>query len=622
MMKLSSIISDGMVLQRNQLLTIWGETKPFEEVKVFFLEKLFRTTSNNKGEWSISIEPLEAGGPYVMEISGEEETIIIQDILIGDVWLLGGQSNMELPIRRTLDLFAKEMEAVHHPFIRQFSVPQNYNFHGPKKKLEGGNWISATDGNVMEFSAVGYFFAKELYETNGVPIGLIQTAVGGTPIEAWMSEETLREIGGYEGTLDKCKDDDYVAETKSKDEKRHHQWYKELNDDDLGLKSPCWYEESYESSGWKEFQVPNSWRDSELEHIRGSVWFRKEVEIPPTMVEGEAKLVLGTVVDADDTYINGQCIGTTGYKYPPRRYTIPKGLLRPGKNSITVRVISTHTTGGFMKGMPYKLVGSGQEIDLQGTWDYKIGAITETLESPTFFQYKPAGVFNAMIAPLKNYCLIGVLWYQGESNTHQPKGYHKLFERLVNDWRSNWKLGEIPFIYTQLANFAVDEGEESAVKWAELREEQRLSLRTSNTAMAVTIDIGEYNDLHPQDKKTLGQRLALCAKKLVYDKDIVYSGPLYRKMERIGKSIQLSFDHVGSGLVACNGKLKQFSICGANGEFVPATATIEGNTVMVKNNYIEEPYHVRYAWIDNPEGANLYNREGLPASPFTTENNE
>ncbi len=607
-----------MVLQRNQPISITGQTTISSNVSITFNENTYQTIADSNGDWTISIDSQQAGGPYQMVIEGDER-VIIDDILIGDVWILGGQSNMEIPINRTLDLFSEEMKAVNQPFIRQFAVPQQYNFHEPKQMVEGGNWISATPSDVMHFSAVGYFFANELYEKYGVPIGLILTAVGGTPIEAWMKESTLRKLGGYEVEMEKNKDDEYVAATQKSDQERHDKWYEHLNAQDIGLQGVEWFKESTVVSDWNDFIVPNSWKHSELEAIRGSVWFVKEFDLPASMTEGEAMLKLGTIVDADDTYINGVLVGTTGYKYPPRRYPIPKSLLRPGKNTITVRVISTQTTGEFIKDMPYKIISNGEECPLDGTWKFKIGAITDTLAPPTFFQYKPSGVYNHMIAPLAGVAVSGVLWYQGESNTAQPKGYHKLFQHLVTDWRDTFKLGDIPFLFTQLANFRSDDPDHKPTNWAELREEQRKSLAVPHTAMAVTIDIGEYNDLHPQDKKTLGQRLALCAQNLVYGEEIVYSGPIYKQMEREGNAIRLSFDHVGNGLVAKDGELQQFSICGADKNYVDASATIEGDTVLVRNEEISEPQHVRYAWTDNPEGANLYNQEGLPASPFSTE---
>lgn len=619
-MKLSSILSDGMVLQRNTQVPLWGQAAADQVVQISFRGNEYSAQSDPEGSWRIDLDPMEAGGPYEMTLSAGDEKIVIQDILIGEVWVLGGQSNMELPIRRTLDLLADEVKTIHLPEIRQFAVPQIYNFHAPQQELTGGQWIAATQEEILNFSAVGFFFAKELYEQYQVPIGLVHSAVGGTPIEAWISEHTLREIGGYEELLDKCKDDEYVSTTKKMEEERNQVWYNKLNDTDLGLKQG-WFQTDWDTSDWGDFEVPGSWKDTELESVRGAVWFRKEFNLPASMTESEVMLKLGTIVDADDTYINGVCVGNTGYMYPPRRYPIPKGLLKPGINSIAVRIISTHSVGSFIKDMPYKLVSdAGQELDLRGTWKYRVGTVTEAMQSQTFFQYMPSGVYNNMISPLRNYRIKGVIWYQGESNTHKPAGYSELFAAMVSDWRRNWEIGEFPFLFTQLANLG--EPDDSHTNWAELREEQRKSLKIPGTAMAVIFDVGEYNDLHPQDKKTVGQRLALGAKHIAYgESELVYSGPMFREMERSGEALVLHFDHVGGGLVTRDGEgeLRGFKISGPDGAFVPAEAVISGDTIIVKSGSVAEPAHVRYAWLDNPAEANLYNREGLPASPFTTE---
>ena len=283
-----------------------------------------------------------------------------------------------------------------------------------------------------------------------------------------------------------------------------------------------------------------------------------------------------------------------------------------------MRVISTQSIGEFIKDMPYQIMIGNEIISLDGTWKYKLGAQTEPLQSQTFFQYDPAGLYNGMIAPLSKYCITGILWYQGESNTANPNGYNNLFDKLVSDWRNNWGQGEIPFLFTQLANLETGDPHNH---WAILREEQRKGLSIPNTAMAVTIDVGEHNDLHPQDKKTVGQRLALAAQSKAYHEDVIYSGPIYRNMKKVNHTIHLSFEHIGSGLTLRDGDevLKGFEICELDQEFVPATAMIHENHVIVSHDKIQDPQHVRYAWSDNPVEANLYNKEGLPASPFTTE---
>lgn len=609
------MLSDGMVLQRNAKTTLWGKTSPGQPVRITFQDRTAGTVADENGNWAVTLDGLKEGGPYELVISADEERVI-RDVLVGDVWVLAGQSNMEIPIRRTLDRLAREIEGVHLPHIRRFHVPQVYNFHGPLQDVAGGRWTSATGEDLLDFSAVGFYFARKLQERYGVPIGLIQTAVGGTPIESWMREGTLRQIGGYEAELDANKDDAYVAEVQAKDAERNERWYRTLNERDAGLANG-WHLEVADDSDWGTWQIPGSWKGTRLDGLHGAVWFRRVVELPADLAGKEARLMLGTIVDADDAYINGVKVGTTAYRYPPRRYAVPAGVLKPGRNVVAVRVLTTHNTGEFVPDMPYKLVCDGREFELSGEWRYRVGAEVERLEMQTFFQYKPAGLYNGMIAPLANYRMTGVLWYQGESNAGRPAGYRDLFREMVRDWRETWRIGDFPFLYVQLANF--DPGDEDPASWAPIREEQRLCLAVPNTAMAVAIDVGEYNDLHPQDKKTVGERLALAARKLAYVEDVVYSGPLYKGMERQGASIAVSFDHVGGGLVAQSGELHGFEVCGDDGRYEPARAVIDGDRVIVSSDNVPNPVHVRYAWRNHPAEANLYNREGLPASPFSTE---
>lgn len=617
----SSLISDGMVLQREAKVRIWGRCESGQDVVVKFLDQEYTAKADQEGHWSVTMEDLQPGGPYEMTVTAGSESRVIRDVLVGDVWVLGGQSNMELPVRRTLDLLADEVKDVNLPFIRHFAVPQIYNFHGPQSEVTGGKWTKAAGDEVLDFSGTGFYFARAMYKRYGVPVGLIRTAVGGTPVEAWMSEETLRTYPGYGETIDQLKDDDYVASVKQREEASSRAWYHNLRESDEGLRGK-WFEPDVDTSDWKAFEVPNSWKGTELEPIRGAVWFRRTFEVPESMAGQEVKLYVGTIVDADDTYVNGVHVGSTAYRYPPRRYVIPSGILKSGTNTITVRVVSTGSTGEFIEDMPYKIrAANGEEISLEGVWKYRLGTSVSAPEPVTFFQYKPAGLYNGVIAPLRNYVIRGALWYQGESNTGSPKGYNELFTDMVRDWRNNWGIGDFPFIYAQLPNFGPPESYQENSHWALLRHEQRKGLATvENAAMAVIIDVGEHNDLHPQDKKSVGERMAKCAMKLAFGEELVYSGPMYRSMEREGHAIRIHFDHTGSGLVAGgDGTLKGFVICGPDGKYLPAQAVISGDSVIVSNEQIQEPVHVRYAWADNPFDANLYNREGLPASPFTTE---
>lgn len=618
---LPPLISNGMVLQREARVKIWGQAASGEELILTFLEKQYRTTTSEDGAWEVVLEGLEPGGPFTMMIACGGSELTLQDIMVGDVWVLGGQSNMQIPVRRTLDLFAEEVKDACCPQIRSFLVPMVYDFHGPQDELSGGSWISVDPVTVYDFSAIGYFFAKKIYEKYKVPIGFLFTAIGGTPAEAWISEQTVRSFKRFDELLDLCKDDSYVQGIIQREEEENGLWYKELYEADEGFQDPSgpWYREDCDCSDWKEMTLPGNFEGTELGEIKGgAIWFRKEITVPASMLKGPGKLLLGTLIDADDTYINGVRIGGTGYLYPPRRYEIPEGLLREGKNTITVRLLVTQNTGAFVTDMPYFLRANGQELPVSGVWKYKIGAVTREQKPTTFFQYKPAGLYNGMIYPLRRYAIRGVLWYQGESNDSHPEGYKDLFEAVIRDWRRLWDMGSFPFLYVQLANYCPWRKEPKVSNWARLREEQRRAMEIPETGMVVTIDKGMYNDLHPWDKKSVGERLALWALRMVFGEDIVCSGPIYDYMEKEGSALRLYFKHVGSGLTIQGDRLDGLEVCGEDEIFYPAEGIIEGDTLLVACDRVQAPCHVRYGWRNNPEEANLYNKEGLPASPFTS----
>lgn len=616
--KLSPLISDGMVLQRNTQTKIWGRAIANKSITLSFIDKVYNVKSDKDGYWEVVLNNLSPGGPYKMTIECGNEQREIRDIMIGDVWVLGGQSNMELPILRTLDLYEDEVKNVKNPNIRHFITPLSYNFQKPEQDISGGNWVTANAKDIYEFSAVGYFFAKIINEKYNIPIGLIRTAIGGTPAEAWISENTLKKFKRFQEPLNKCKDDNYVKSTIEREERWYEKWHIQLDKKDPGLNgnSTQWFSENYDDSMWDTLFLPRNFEGTELEEIKGSIWFRKEINLKEKPTKGDVKLILGTLVDGDETYINGVKVGSTEYRYPPRRYSFSSKLLKKGKNIITVRLIITHNIGSFIEDMPYKLNLWNDEIDLTGLWRYSIGARMEKLEEFTFFQYKPTGVYNGIIYPLHKYKIRGILWYQGESNTEYPHDYKEIFKAVIEDWRNTWNLRELPFLYVQLPNF---EDSRDGNRWSYLREHQRRSLKIPNTGMAVTIDIGEYNELHPQNKKPVAKRLALWAMNMVYGENLICSGPIYKKIKKNKNKIQVFFDYTGSGLVCKGDKLREFTISGADGKFVEADAVIEGDTVIVSSKEIDNPVHVRYAWSNNPVRANLFNKEGLPASPFITE---
>ncbi|MBN1153842.1 sialate O-acetylesterase [candidate division KSB1 bacterium] len=620
--RLPRLISDGMVLQRETEIKIWGWAPAGEEIAIRFIDSVYGTTADSNGTWTVSIPPLHAGGPFEMQINASN-SITISDILIGDVWLGSGQSNMELNMQRVSPLYEDEIASSANQFIRYFEVPDKYNFNSPQDDLQSGQWKKANPENVLGFSAVCYFFGKNLYEKYNVPIGLINSALGGSTAESWISEEGLKGFPQHHAEAQRFKDRTLITQIQQADRTRINAWYRQLRDNDEGYNNPGtpWYSPEYNPTDWANMQIPGYWADEHLGFVNGVVWFRKEVDIPESMTGKPARLNLGRIIDADSTFVNGIYIGSTSYQYPPRRYTIPPEVLQKGKNVIVVRVISNIGKGGFAVDKPYELVVGDEKIDLKGSWQYQLGARMETLQGETFIRWKPLGLYNAMIAPLIRYPIKGVIWYQGESNADRPMEYRRLFPALIADWRINWKQGYFPFIYVQLPNFMQARPEPSESNWALLREAQLKTLSEPITAMAVAIDIGEWNDVHPLNKQDVGKRLALAARKVAYgDDEVVYSGPIYESMTIDHDKITLTFKHIGSGLMAKGaGELKGFAICGADSQFVWAQAKIEGDKVVVWNDTITNPIAVRYAWADNPADANLYNLEGLPASPFRTD---
>ena len=620
--RLPRLVGDGMVLQRDAQVRVWGWADAGEKVTLDFAGRTYNAAAGADSKWAVTLSALKAGGPYSMEIHAGNH-IMLKNILIGDVWVCSGQSNMELTMDRVKDKYPDIIAHCDNPRIRQFLVPDRYVFTSPQEDLQSGSWESANPQSILQFTAVGYFFAKALYEKYQVPIGLINASLGGSPVQAWMSEDALKAFPAYMEIAEKYKDDAYVNQIKEKDKSINDAWYSRLQQLDQGLANSekTWFDPAYDASVWPLMSLPAYWADEKVGPVNGVVWFRKEIDVPAAMVGKPGRLLLGRIVDSDTVYINGTFAGTTSYQYPPRKYDFPSTLLKEGKNIITIRVVNTTSRGGFVKDKPYELTAGGQTIDLKGPWQYKLGATMDPLPAPTFIQWKPLGLYNAMIAPLLNCSIKGVIWYQGESNAGNPLEYQKLFPAMITDWRQKWNQGDFPFLYVQLANFMQAKDQPSESNWAQLREVQLKTLAVGNTGMAVITDIGEWNDIHPLNKEEVGRRLALAAQKLAYgDNNVVYSGPVYQSMKIEGNKVILSFTNIGGGLVAAgDGQLKYFAVAGADKKFVWAKAKIENDKIVVWNDQVASPVAVRYAWADNPEGANLYNKEGLPASSFRTD---
>lgn len=615
--KLPRLISDGMILQRDTKVNIWGWASANENIELDFKGKKYKTTTSEEGKWSIQLPSQKAGGPFEMTLKGTN-TIVLKNILFGDVWLCSGQSNMELPMDRLKDKYKNEIAKSQNSNIRQFLVPDEYYFEKERTDFSSGSWVEANPINVLQFTGVGYFFANEIYEKYKIPIGLINSALGGSPAESWINEEGIKKFPDYYQEYLKFKDGKLEKQIDEKDRKVSSDWYKLLNETDLGLKNK--WRNSTDISDWKTMNVPGFWADGELGNLNGSVWFKKEFVLE-NVKENQAKLILGRIIDADSVFVNGNFVGTTSYQYPPRIYSFNTNILKEGKNEITVRVINNSGRGGFVTDKPYELIIGDKIIDLKGNWNYQLGSKMLPLPGQTFVRWKPVGLYNAMIAPLKNYPLKGVLWYQGESNTKNPSEYLGLMETLIETWRNELQQEKLPFLVVQLTNYMNPKPEPQESNWAALRQQQTNLLKVPNTGLAVTIDLGEWNDIHPLNKYDVGKRLALQARKLVYgEKKLITSGPLFKSVKKEGNKVIIDFSEVGTGLQIKNGnELKEFAIAGNDGKFVWAKAVIDGDKVIVSSDFVANPVKVRYAWADNPDKANLYHKENLPASPFEAE---
>lgn len=616
--KMPVIFSDHMVLQRDVPIKIWGWADKNEAVQVQFNGKSYQTKADNKGKWEVSMDALPAGGPYEMVIKGKSNEIAFGDILMGDVWIGSGQSNMEFRMSEAMPLTAEDLPKANHPDIRLFRVGRTFDFV-PQEDLSGGTWAACTPETVKEFSAVAYYFGKDIQDNLNVPVGLIDCAWGGTDIETWTSWDVMSKDKRYERFLKK--NEKQIKEIQAKEKLA----YTNAFVSDKGTLEKWHLSANTPKTGWEPIMIPSR-IEKTLPSFDGVVFYQTTVDIPQSLIGGDAVINFGGIDDLDVTYFNETEIGTTDGFLLNRNYKIPANIIKPGKNVIMMKMVDTGGDGGFM-GRPedvFMEIG-GKKIDLAGEWLYKVSfnAADMNYSRPGFGpNVFPSLLFNAMINPITKLPVKGVIWYQGENNAGDAYNYRAMFKNMINDWRDKWGT-TMPFYWVQLASYMKPDEQPSASSWAELREAQHLALSLPETGEAVIIDAGDANDIHPKDKKTVGHRLALNALHGAYGKDIVYSGPVYKSMKVENGKIILDFSNTGSGLMAKGadkyGYLNGFAIAGADKKFVWAKAYISGDKVIVFSDEVPSPVAVRYAWADNPEEANLFNREGLPASPFRTD---
>lgn len=597
--RLPKLVSDKMVLQRDTDLKIWGWADAGEKVTVRLQGNYYETEADKNGNWEVTLPPQQAGGPYLLEVN----EIVIRDVLVGDVWLCSGQSNQETPIHRLTEMFP-EINVSNNHMIRHYKVPTQDIKETLAEEIAGNAvWHSGVASEVMNWTALAYFYAQEAYAKTKVPQGMLVSSLGGSAIESWVSQEHLKEFPRL--VLDKEALELMNQASKDQGEGK-------------------WNQLNWDDSDWETMQMPGTWRENGV-NVRGTVWLRKDFEIPEAMEGRHARLAMGTLVHNDAVFVNGVYVGSTGYEYPPRRYQIPAGVLRKGKNTIAVRLNAPAGNGEFIKDKPYKIIGDAAEIDLTGTWKCKVGLdlaeVSKYTERLKNRQSVGSGLYNGMIYPIRHYRVKGAIWYQGESNAGRSHEYGALMSALITNWRELWQKPELPFLLVQLPNFMEKHEKPTDSGWARIREAQLNTFKTTpNTALAVTYDVGEWNDIHPLNKKAVAQRLFLGARKVVYGEKVTHSGPVYKDMKIEGDKIVISFTETGRGLMAKGGTLKHFAIAGEDKQFVWAEAVIRGNKVVVSSKSVKNPVAVRYAWSDNPDEANLCNKEGLLASPFRTDN--
>jgi sialate O-acetylesterase len=625
-----TLFGDNMLLQRNIKVPIWGTAQPGGVVEIKFNGQTKEAKVGEDGEWTVYLDPMKAGGPYDMTISGEKN-LKFKNILIGDVWICSGQSNMAMTVQSSKDA-KKEIKEADYPEIRFFSVVRKVS-DKPLKTL-GGKWVPCSSASVGGFSAAGYFFGRDLYKSLKIPIGLIHTSWGGTPAEAWTTIKTLENDEDFKPIIDRfrktCNDEKLQEKIENfkKYRKNQYQTRKEFGDKRIKIECP-WAMPDFDSKDWKEMEQPGGWQ-KDIKNFEGIVDFIKEIEIPSDWDGKDLTLSFGPVDEYDLVFFNGNEIGSVGRKTPDfwkvlRQYTVPGKLVKAGKAVVAVRVANEVKLGGFTgkaEQMFIEAKDGGKKISLAGAWKYKKELDLKRKWMPVGPGHpsSPAGLYNAMINPIIPYAIKGAIWYQGEANAWRAFQYRKLLAAMIKDWRTNWNQGDFPFFIVQLANYTAPPRIPGNSTWAELREAQTIVANNDpQSGLALAIDIGDEKDIHPKNKQDVGIRLALAARKITYGQDIVHAGPEYDSMKVDGNKIVINFKNVGGGLVAKGGPLKQFAIAGEDEKFKWAKAEIKGDSVVVWNDEIKEPVSVRYAWSNNPEGCNLYNKEGLPANPFRTD---
>lgn len=617
---LPKVFGDSMVLQRGIKIPVWGMAAPGAVIVAKLGNAKASTKADQQGNWKLTFPVFKAGGPYSLEITeaGKQRSgIKLNGILIGDVWVASGQSNMEWKVEQAKDA-QKEIADASFPQIRFLVVEQDKQLK-PQADIKGGKWKVCDTNNVKPFSAVAYFFARKIHHDQNIPIGIIQSTWGGTPIEAWTSREMLITSPI---TKSRTLSNDTLHFTQEDIIKDSLSWVRiwDIVNNPQNNADKIFTASTYNDTGWTSIEMPNVLKDFGIGYYEGIVWLRKKITLPESFSQKDLTINLGHPEMIYSFYFNGEEIcKNIWFNNATHAYTIPAGLLKPGENTIAIRVAMLWGGGGLNPpaGELY-ITDGGSKITLAGKWLYKQD-IEPVFPKIRNNQIYPTVLYNGMINPVIPYGIKGFIWYQGEANAAAAYDYRKLFPMMISDWRQRWQQGNLPFLFVQLANFMETKQLPSESEWAELREAQTLTLSQPNTGMACAIDIGEGNDIHPKNKQEVGRRLALIANKMVYKQNDIASGPMYKSYRTAGNRIYIQFKNTGAALSAKDGKaLTGFAMAGKDKVFYWAHASIVGNEVMVTCDKVAAPVAVRYAWADNPE-CNLMNAAGLPAVPFRTD---
>ncbi len=615
--KMPLLFSDGMVLQRNKEIPVWGWADANEKVEIHFNKQTKTVQADKTGKWMVRLAPEKAGGPFELTITGKNK-IIIKDVLVGEVWICSGQSNMEFQVFKTMNA-EKEIADSNYPMIRHFGVAQDLSGL-PKDDLKAGKWEVSNKESVGNFTAVGYYFAKKLYAELKIPIGIINTSWGGTNVETWTSREAFQKSNDFKAMIADVPtlNIDSISKLYAK---RMQERVEKIQGTSVSTENENTFKElAFNDTAWGELNTPSLWENQPLGDLDGVVWMRKTITLSAEDIKSKATLSLSKIDDEDITYVNGIEVGKNTQWDLKRVYKIPENVLKEGANVIAIRIVDNSGGGGiYGDAADLKLTLGTKNIPLDGKWKYKV-IVVKTSLSPNSY---PSLLYNAMVNPLVPYAFQGVLWYQGEANVWRAKEYKKSFPLMISDWRTKWNQGDFPFYFVQLSTFNEQNGNSKVgSRWAELREAQSETLKVPNTGMAVTTDIGNAKDIHPTNKQDVGLRLAAIALNNVYDKKQVYSGPTYKSQEIKGNQIMLTFNNIGSGLSTSDHSenVKGFEIAGADKVFHSAKAIIKDNKIIVSSENVKNPVAVHYGWADDDTEINLYNKEKFPASPFRTDN--